>query len=1033
MADSARTTGTGLDVGKRLKGLLLKRSGLALGLWGEAGIGKTHAAQALLRQTPCASFSLHSAAPLKRWLEVLPRPKALDPWAARILDRLAAGDSAPNAAEALGALLAKLAPVVLHLEDLHEADAERAGLIAQLAAMAPRSKGVGLLITSRGGLPAALEAVELERLSDLDSRGLLEAQAGAELPAEAIGWIFARASGNPLFTLEYFRHLSRMGNLWNDGRRWRWRAPEQHQMPSTVEALLERRLREAADTPELEGLLEAKAFLGAEDTALAEVTGMAPGVLASCLRSLEARGILLRGEFAHPLLREVLLQNLPRERRAELARRALASLAKHPAQVAAFLDDAGLAPAQARAWLERAAEAAQAAGDGLQAGRLKARAVPYIADEAERGRRAFEAAVALYPYDLSQSIALLEAAWAVRAGDFEVYKHLLVELAEAGRRAEVERLFEVFPAEDRHSQRGFMLTLHAWHYLDRYAEVLRLWETKPELHAGISPFILRNVAYAKAALGDPAGATALAQEALARPDLTVLQRVVLLEACGFAGSNGSDFAAAEGFYDQAIALFEADGQAHRSGSLLFNRAIARLSLGRFAEARGDAERALELAAEGAQPLFYANAQLALGVVLTEQGHYDRAEEALQACHAHYRQAGLGGWQVDAELRLGELYRAWPLPHAEVLAQKHAFAALRLAQTLEDRRYAAGATCGAALTEARFASPQRALTLAEQGYAAAAGLGEPMGLCQALCARAAAHAALGQTRQAVEDFRQAQGHAQRVGARHEVGKIGLELARLENDLNSAREHLRWFEANGLMNGANLAHRLFPELAAQPGPVRDEAGVRLEVLGPMQIVGGEGGQPVRGQKRRELLALLLEARVSGRREAGKLELLEVLYPGADELQAATALRDMVYQLRELFGQGLVRTTDGGYALGEVGSDAELFLRSGDTRLWRGAYLEGVGLEAGDTVREALHLNLRARAEALLEADPTEAVRVGKILLEADPYSPESLRLTLRALQALKNHKGLSRTYARAKEHWLEVGERLPESWAEFVAGG
>jgi ABC-type dipeptide/oligopeptide/nickel transport system ATPase component len=44
-------------LGKRLKALLLKRSGLVLGLQGEAGIGKTYTAQSLLRQTPCTGFS----------------------------------------------------------------------------------------------------------------------------------------------------------------------------------------------------------------------------------------------------------------------------------------------------------------------------------------------------------------------------------------------------------------------------------------------------------------------------------------------------------------------------------------------------------------------------------------------------------------------------------------------------------------------------------------------------------------------------------------------------------------------------------------------------------------------------------------------------------------------------------------------------------------------------------------------------------------------------------------------------------------
>ena len=54
----------------------------------------------------------------------------------------------------------------------------------------------------------------------------------------------------------------------------------------------------------------------------------------------------------------------------------------------------------------------------------------------------------------------------------------------------------------------------------------------------------------------------------------------------------------------------------------------------------------------------------------------------------------------------------------------------------------------------------------------------------------------------------------------------------------------------------------------------------------------------------------------------------------------------------------------------------------------------------------------------------------LQEADPYELESLRLTLRALRASANHKSLKGTYARARAGLLEIGEVLPERWADFL---
>ncbi|WP_027892020.1 AfsR/SARP family transcriptional regulator, partial [Calidithermus chliarophilus] len=205
------------------------------------------------------------------------------------------------------------------------------------------------------------------------------------------------------------------------------------------------------------------------------------------------------------------------------------------------------------------------------------------------------------------------------------------------------------------------------------------------------------------------------------------------------------------------------------------------------------------------------------------------------------------------------------------------------------------------------------------------------------------------------------------------------------------------------------------------------LRLELLGPVQFA----GEPVRGRKRQELLALLLEARVAGRGEVGKLELLDALYPGEDEEKAASSLKELVRTVRTSLGPSAVTTTPGGYALGDaVGSDLEEFLRTGDTRLWRGAYLEGLS-SSNETVRESVHLALRARAGALLEADPKEAARLGRLLLEADPYDLEALRLTLEALRRAGNHRSLSRLYEEARARMLEVGERLPGDWQDFLA--
>ncbi|MCV6004125.1 hypothetical protein OFO99_32325, partial [Escherichia coli] len=81
------------------------------------------------------------------------------------------------------------------------------------------------MVTSRVSPPEPLAALQVEPLSREGSLGLLEAELGASVPEEVAAWIYERARGNPLFTLEYLRHLARQGHLWNDGNRWHWRPP----------------------------------------------------------------------------------------------------------------------------------------------------------------------------------------------------------------------------------------------------------------------------------------------------------------------------------------------------------------------------------------------------------------------------------------------------------------------------------------------------------------------------------------------------------------------------------------------------------------------------------------------------------------------------------------------------------------------------------------------------------------------------------------------------------------------------------------
>jgi two-component SAPR family response regulator len=294
---------------------------------------------------------------------------------------------------------------------------------------------------------------------------------------------------------------------------------------------------------------------------------------------------------------------------------------------------------------------------------------------------------------------------------------------------------------------------------------------------------------------------------------------------------------------------------------------------------------------------------------------------------------------------------------------------------------------------------------------------------------------GQREEAAALFRAALQEAEKQGALLEQQRLGLELDHLNHDVTSARERLSWFEARGLQHGVRFVKRYFPELAVKASVIETQepshSHLRLNVLGVMQLLNNTTSEDVRGRKRRELLAILLEARLAGRSEVGKLELLDTLYPGEDELKATTNLREMVHVLRQRLGMNVITTTATGYALGNVASDAEDFFASGDVALWRGVYLAGIDLELQSSVAESLYLLLYSKAQALLESRPKEAVRLARLLLEYDPYNREYLTLCLQALRAVNNHKSLTRLYSEARERLAEVGETLPEQWQTFLA--
>lgn len=295
-----------------------RREGQALVLQGEAGIGKTHTSRNALLALSYRSVTIHANISARALARALPSASKLAAWAETALGKAARGEYVAVQAlqDALAEQLVALSPFVLHIEDLHETTEAKCAFWSALARTAPRLTGVTLLGTTRGAPLAGFEVVHLAPLDEHESGLLLESEAKAPLPTEAKRWVYDWARGNPLFTLEYFRALARNGNLWSDGRRWRWREPQTDLRPLTVETIIEDVLTSVDADPDATLLLDALALLPATATVqrASALTNMSAERVEMALRILERRGILNSGVFTHPLYREVHRAHLPPDR-----------------------------------------------------------------------------------------------------------------------------------------------------------------------------------------------------------------------------------------------------------------------------------------------------------------------------------------------------------------------------------------------------------------------------------------------------------------------------------------------------------------------------------------------------------------------------------------------------------------------------------------------------------------------------------------------------------------------------------------------
>jgi class 3 adenylate cyclase len=209
-------------------------------------------------------------------------------------------------------------PTMVIVEDLHWTDASTIDLLTRFAKGIDQRAGL-LLTTTRPG-PAIDNAttIELGPLGDDDLRRLVEAHATADLPAEVIDSIVARAEGVPLFAVELARGATAGASV---------------AVPESLQASLLARL---AFRPELSRTAQLASVLGdVVDTSLLGALTEADVDLDDILEQLDDAHILERDDkrswqFTHSLLREAVYSSMLRRDRRRLHQ-----------QIAAILTDDG--------------------------------------------------------------------------------------------------------------------------------------------------------------------------------------------------------------------------------------------------------------------------------------------------------------------------------------------------------------------------------------------------------------------------------------------------------------------------------------------------------------------------------------------------------------------------------------------------------------------------------------------------------------------------------------------------------------------
>ena len=635
-------------------------------------------------------------------LGTLPGPQADALRVALLLER-AQGPPPEHAAIALATLgvlrtLAAARPVVLALDDVQWLDTPSAAVLG-FAWRRLRGERVGLLVTRRVGVPAPLaeddraQRLEVGALSLGAIHRLLDDRLGLALPRPTLLRVHEATAGNPFFALEIGRGLQRQRSSPHGG--------EPLPVPDRLQDLMRDRL--ASLPPRTREALPVAAALSRPTPALVSAVTSDEAVLGPALEAhvLELEGERLR--FSHPLLASVAYHSLDALGRRGLHRR-LAALVEDEEERARHLAlGSSEADGDVAAALDRAAAHARARGASATAADLCEQACrltpPDRVDDVHQ-RRVEAARYRFAAGDTHGARALLERALSVAASparasalamlgrvhEFEghqreaaaMFRRALTEAgddelaraeASIGLAATLLRRWEEMEEAVRHAElaatiaeRAGQAHLHASAFgvkcllearLGRFNDMaaLRAAAELGEAPAGKRLIPAAGVDLAAVLLWTDGHVEASAilrqlyEDAVARGDEG--STPLFLSQLALAQRLAGRWRDAATLAEEAIAAAQQTGQETWHTYSLAVRALVRASLGLEAEARADAEHALELAGERGATMATVQAVSALGLL---ELSLDRPAEAVRSIEPLRRRLLAAGIREPGAIR-----------------------------------------------------------------------------------------------------------------------------------------------------------------------------------------------------------------------------------------------------------------------------------------------------------------------------------------------------------------------------------------------